>query len=85
MHALEHGAVVLWYDAARPDLALALAMIANEWSSHVIVSPSLDLREPVVATAWERQKSYTEVVPEVSEFVETYRKRGPERLSCDQT
>ena len=84
VHALEHGVVVLWYDASRPELALDLANIANEWTSHVIVSPSTDLSEPVVATAWRRQKSYTEIVPELSEFVATYRNRGPEKVTCDQ-
>ena len=83
VHGLEHGAVVLWYDAARPDLAAGLAEIANNWDSHVIVSPSARLDSPIVATAWQRSKAYQDVVPEVDEFVATYRQRGPEDVACD--
>ncbi|MFT7648750.1 MAG: hypothetical protein ACI8Y4_003502 [Candidatus Poriferisodalaceae bacterium] len=84
VHALEHGTVVLWCDAAQPELAGALADVANEFSSHVIVSPSLGLDQPVVATAWNRLKAYPDAVAEVQEFVETYRRRGPENVTCDQ-
>ena len=84
VHALEHGAVVLWYDAANPELAGDLAVIARGWDSHVIVSPAPGLADPVVATAWNRRKAYPGVVAEVEEFVDTYRKRGPEDVDCDQ-
>lgn len=85
VHALEHGVVVLWYDAARPELAVGLAEIADRWDSHVIVSPAADLGDAVVATAWNRLKAYPGVVTEVGEFVDTYRLRGPETVDCDQT
>ncbi len=85
VHALEHGVVVLWYDPSRPELLGDLADVANGWGSHVIVSPSDGLGAPVVATAWNRLKAYPDVVTEVEEFVETYRRRGPENVSCDQT
>ena len=84
VHALEHGVVVLWYDAARPELGIALAEVADGWDSHVIVSPHSSLGDPVVATAWNRLKVYPEVIPEVAEFVDTYRKRGPERVACNR-
>ena len=84
VHALEHGAVVLWYDSALPDLSEELASVASGWSSHVIVSPSVGLSEPIVATAWNRLQGYPGVGSEVEEFVETYRRRGPENVSCDQ-
>lgn len=84
VHALEHGVVVLWYDAARPELADDLAQIADGWDSHVIVSPHVGLGEPVVATAWNRLKAYPDVVPEVEEFVDTYRRRGPENVDCNR-
>ncbi len=83
VHALEHGTVVLWYDASRPELGGALAAVARGQDSHVIVSPSLGLDHPVVATAWNRRKGYDDVVPEVEEFVNTYRRRGPESVPCD--
>lgn len=84
VHALEHGVVVLWYDAARPELGSALADVAAGWDSHVIVSPHASLDEPVIATAWNRLKVYPDVVPEVAEFIDTYRRRGPERVACDR-
>lgn len=84
VHGLEHGAVVIWYDASRPDLAAGLSEIADGWSSHVIVTPSTRLDSPIVATAWQRLKAYQDLDPEIDEFIDTYRKRGPEDISCDQ-
>ncbi len=83
VHALEHGTVVLWYDAARPELGADLAEIADNWDSHVIVSPGVDLDDPIVATAWDRLKGYDTVVDEIDEFIDTYRRRGPEDVACD--
>jgi hypothetical protein len=84
VHALEHGTVVLWYDEDQPALAEGLIAATRRWDSHVIISPSSDLAAPVVATAWRRQMSYNSSA-DVADFVETYRNRGPERVSCDIT
>ena len=83
VHALEHGVVVLWFDAARSDLLEGLTEVADGWDSHVIVSPNVGLGEPIIATAWNRLKAYPGMVPEVEEFVDTYRLRGPETVDCD--
>ena len=85
VHALEHGAVVLWYQIDSPELAVDLAEVADEWGSHVIITPSTTLDEPIVATAWNRRKTYTEVTTDLADFIDTYRRRGPEQVSCDQT
>jgi hypothetical protein len=84
VHGLEHGAVVLWFDAGRPELADQLERATDEWDSHVIVSANDALDRPIVATAWGRLKAYDEVGPEITEFVRTYRQRGPEREPCDR-
>ena len=39
----------------------------------------------IVARAWNRLKTYDDVEPELSEFVATYRNRGPEKVNCDLT
>lgn len=84
LHGLEHGAVVLWYDAGRPELAEELVGATDEWDSHVIISANGNIDRPVVATAWGRIKAYDAVDPEITEFVRTYRQRGPERQPCDR-
>ncbi|QGG94166.1 DUF3105 domain-containing protein [Actinomarinicola tropica] len=84
VHGLEHGAVVLWYDAARPELADELIDATDEWDTHVIISANTGIDRPVVATAWGRIKAYDAADPEITEFVRTYRQRGPERLTCDR-
>jgi hypothetical protein len=83
VHALEHGAVVVWYrgDMAE-ELEEPLLDMLGRWDSHVIVSPNDDLDAPIVATAWNRLKEYTRPA-DVVEFVETYRGRGPEDIPCD--
>ena len=83
VHALEHGAVILWYDADQPDLSEMLASMTEEWDSHVIISANDGLDAPIVATAWNRLKKYEPEDPEIVEFVRTYRKRGPESVPCD--
>jgi len=83
VHSLEHGTVVIWY---RPDLAdetvAGLSEVVNQFDERVILSPNAQLDDPIVATAWNRLKAYDTVDPEIAEFIETYRNRGPESLSC---
>ncbi len=83
VHALEHGAVVVWH---RPDIdaearAQALEQL-QEWDSHWILSPNPGIEEPFVATAWNRLMAFDEPSEGLAEFVDTYRRRGPERLDC---
>lgn len=84
VHALEHGSVILWYDAAQPELVDELATMTEEWDSHVIISANADLDTPIVAAAWNRLKSYRAGDPEINDFVRTYRRRGPESVACDR-
>lgn len=85
VHALEHGAVVLWY---RPDVDAdvvdGLREVALAHDSHVVVSPNPRLDDDeVVATAWNRRARYSDGTdPQIAEFVDTYRRRGPESVDC---
>lgn len=84
VHSLEHGAVVLWY---RPDVGdevqSSLEDIMDRYDSHVIVAPNAAIKEPVVATAWNRRLRFTDPDdPKLAEFVETYRRRAPEDVDC---
>lgn len=83
VHALEHGVVVVWH---RPDLdddaRAAAGEVLREWDSHWILSPNPGIETPFVATAWNRLKAFDEPGPELREFVDTYRRRGPERVDC---
>jgi len=45
--------------------------------------PHPDIDAPVVATAWNRRKSFDQPGGDVREFVDTYRRRGPERRPRD--
>lgn len=83
VHALEHGAVVFWYDESQPELAQELGEVVDNFRSHVIVSPSADLESDIVATAWNRRIDITNGATEAQEFAETYRRRGPENVPCN--
>jgi hypothetical protein len=85
VHALEHGAVVIWYDADRPELGTELSELVDGYPSHVIVSPNNRLETPVIATAWNRLKSFSGAEPGVRDFVDTYRFRGPESEPCERS
>lgn len=84
VHDLEHGVVVVWY---RPDLENdllpSLRTLISQWDSHVIVSPNPGISDPIVATAWNRLKRFDTVEPGLAEFIDTYRKRGPEAVACN--
>ena len=83
VHALEHGAIVIWY---RPDLQEELLPdlqnLIDGWDSHVLISPNSAMSDPLVATAWNRLKRYDGFDEELDEFISTYRRRGPESLDC---
>lgn len=83
VHALEHGSVVIWY---QPELAGdevgGLRAIVNRFDDRVILSPNGQLDQPIVATAWNRLKAYETADPEIEEFIDTYRGRGPENVRC---
>lgn len=83
VHALEHGAVVVWH---QPDIDEELRGdaldILREWDSHWILSPNPGIDEPFVATAWNRLKPFDEAGEGLREFVDVYRNRGPERVDC---
>ena len=83
VHSLEHGTVILWYNQDQPELATELAAATRQWDSHVIISPSAELDSPIVATAWRRRMSFDAVTEVVTEFVDVYRRRGPESVACD--
>jgi hypothetical protein len=83
VHAPEHGAIVTWYSAELEDeLAPDLRQLVRGYDDRVILSPNPNLTDPIVVTAWNRLKAYDTPVPEISEFIETYRGRGPEEISC---
>lgn len=83
VHALEHGVVVVWH---RPDLAQeqldALYAIAEQETSHLIVSPNPGITEPIVATAWNRLARYNDAADDLAEFIDVYQERGPEKVPC---
>ncbi|MGQ0434893.1 MAG: DUF3105 domain-containing protein [Microthrixaceae bacterium] len=84
VHALEHGAVVVYYRAAdAATLRDPLEALADQFSSHVIVAPHETLDDPIVATAWNRLQRFDAVGGDVREFIDVYRRRGPERVDCD--
>ena len=85
VHALEHGTVLFWYDAARPELADELISMLEAFDSHVIVSSNENLTAPVVATAWNRRLELDGGGEEALSFADTYRRRGPEQVPCDIT
>ena len=80
--AIFYGAVVLWYQPDLPAADLAeLVAIAGGYPSHVVVSPQDGLESPIVATSWKRLMNY-DSAEDVGEFLDIYRRRGPEDGAC---
>jgi hypothetical protein len=79
---LDNGVVVLWYKAGDTATATALAEVAGAYPSHVVVSPSASLTDPVVATAWRKWMPFETVDETLRSFVDMYRNRAPGRAPC---
>lgn len=80
---LYNGAVILWHAVGDAATADALAGLAGEYASHVVVSPSEGVSAGVRATAWERRKAYESVDGGLREFIEAYRRQAPGKGACD--
>jgi Protein of unknown function (DUF3105) len=80
---LYNGAVVLWHGLGDQAAAAALGELASGFPSHVVVSPSSQVTEGVLATAWDRRKAYEVGDDELKDFVEAYRlRRAPKSADC---
>jgi hypothetical protein len=79
---LDNGVVVLWYQAGDTATATALAEVAGAYPSHVVVSSSASLTDPVVATAWRKWMPFETVDETLRSFVDMYRNRAPGRAPC---
>jgi len=83
VHSLEHGSVVIWYQPGlAEDRVSSLSEIVDRFDDRVTLSPNVELTDPIVATAWNRLKAYESVDPEIEDFIDTYRARGPESVRC---
>lgn len=82
VHALEHGAVLLWFDPTKPELSAELEAETARFDTQVIISPGADMASPIVATAWNRRARFDSVTSDIGDFVKTYRFRGPEKVDC---
>ena len=83
VHALEHGSVVIWYQPGLDGAVIdELESMVDSFDDRVVLSPNADLEDAVVATAWNRLKAYSGADPQIAEFINTYRNRGPESVRC---
>lgn len=85
IHTLEHGAIVYQYrpDDVQDTEVQALADLADEFGSHVLVAPNPDLDAPFVATAWTRKMRLDEVdVDRARDFGVAFTGNGPESVAC---
>ncbi len=82
VHAMEHGNVVIYYDAPTGNAMASLKVWADLYSgmwSGLVVAPMQGLGEEIVLTAWRkilRLKTFDE--PAAAAFIDAYRGRGPE-------
>ena len=82
VHNLEHGGVWISY---KPDLPAEektkLKEIAGRYKSKVILEPRVQNDSPIALAAWQRLLKLDAVdETRITEFVATYKNRGPERV-----
>ena len=86
VHNLEHGGVMIQYNAEDQNLITQLRRFAQKQSNFpcfLVVAPYPDMQFTVAVTAWDvrdTMDSYDE--ERLQEFVDAYRNKGPERLPC---
>jgi hypothetical protein len=80
---LRNGAVVLFH---RPDdtaTAGALAALAADFESHIVVASSDRLTQAVLAVSWGHREAYDAAAdPGLAEFADVYRQRGKDGKDC---
>ena len=82
VHSLEHGMVVIYYDAPGEEglkrLGLWASLFSGEWSG-VVLTPKKGLGQAIVLTAWRRRLRLDAFEPATAAaFIDAYRGRGPE-------
>ncbi len=82
VHALEHGNIVIYYDAPDPEVLIILkdwaGLHGGKWDGLVVV-PMQDLGRDVVLTAWTKTLRLAAFDAALAAaFVDAYRGRGPE-------
>ncbi len=85
VHSQEHGAVWITIRPDLPERELVLLQRLTDRNEYVLVSPSPDQEEPVVASAWGAQLRLEEATDErLRAFVRAYAGNGPEPgAPCD--
>ncbi len=83
VHALEHGNIVIYYDAPDPEVLITLkdwaGLYGGEWDGLVVVPMERHLGRDVVLTAWTKTLRLAAFDPALAAaFVDVYRGRGPE-------
>lgn len=82
VHNLEHGNVVVYYDAADPGTLRLLKAWARTFGGTMdglVVAPMEGLGSKIVLTAWQKQLELEPFDPVAAAvFIDAYRGRGPE-------
>jgi hypothetical protein len=83
VHALEHGNIVIYYDAPGEEALQRLKSWSEEFNGDwdgILVVPDPSLDEAVVLTAWEHRQMLDRFDDAaVGAFIDAYRGRGPEQ------
>lgn len=82
VHAIEHGMIVIYYDAPTPEVFATLtewaALYGDPWSG-IVVTPAPGIGPEIVLTAWNRTLRLNPFEPAAAAaFIDRYRGRGPE-------
>lgn len=83
VHSVEHGHIVIYYDAPGADAMSTLkdwtSLFGGHWDG-VVAVPSSGLGKAVVLTAWRKILKLDSFEPAAAAaFIDTYRGRGPEK------
>ena len=82
VHALEHGAIVIYYDRPSPEVLPRLERWASRYQepwSGVIVTPMPGIGEGIILTAWTKELRLAKFdAAAAAAFVDRFRGRGPE-------
>ena len=86
VHNLEHGGIMIQYNTENQELITQLRRFAqkqSEFPCFLVVAPYPDMQFTVAVTAWDVRDTMASYDDEqLQEFVDAYRNKGPERLSC---
>jgi hypothetical protein len=84
VHTLEHGAIgILYLPELEPDSIAEIESLVRDYESHVFSAPYPGMEPQIAVAAWSKRMDLDALdASAIREFIDAFRKKGPEENPC---